>query len=143
MIDIILGLHLLSYHVPNEPWYNNHNVGVYARAETIELGVYQNTDRRVSVYVAKEFALSDNWSFTAGGVTGYSKRRVFNDDLVCQTGNPSTIIDRCYEDQGFWRHGPIAPFVSIGYKLPKFGGVQPRVDFVPGKSSVFHLRLEY
>lgn len=129
MIDLILGLHLYSLHLPEREWQNNVNPGLYVRsAEGWTAGFYRNTLRRQSLYLGKTIPLTEWADLTLGGVSGYERRWV-----KCDRPN----FEGCYLGMGSGKIKPlIAP--SLHYE-----GI--RLSWIPGtagSSNVLHLSIE-
>lgn len=129
MIDLILGVHLLSHHVEAKPWQENFNPGLYVRTtEGWTAGFYRNTLRRTSVYLGRTVALTSWADITLGGVTGYESRPApcWSPELTdCRLGLGSAKVKPL-----------IAPSVHLG---------PARVSWVPGtagSANVLHLSLE-
>jgi hypothetical protein len=79
MLDLILGLHLLSQHYPAEG-LENRTPGVYVRTEEgWTAGAYRNSWARPSFYFGKVWAWephpSFDLAFTLALASGYQKRR--------------------------------------------------------------------
>lgn len=78
---VVLGVHLLSAHFPNEGNPNNVNPGIYVRTDAgWTAGVLRNTLRRTAVYGGFTFtteAVSEDLplSLTVGAISGYKKQR--------------------------------------------------------------------
>lgn len=84
--SIILGLHLMSAHLPERPGQNNINPGIYAVADGWTAGTYRNTLRRQSVYFGYQFdAPNTPFSLTIGAVSGYhiTKTPIVRSDKAC------------------------------------------------------------
>lgn len=134
----VLGVHLLSAHVPAHGDQNNLNLGAYVRGESgWEVGGYYNTYKRPTVYVAKHFPLIAGVSVVVGGATGY--------DRACSAKTPTDIFGGWTRTcTGSW-NGPIAPLAGVSWAPD--GPSAPRVWFTPGiggkASSVIHLSWEW
>lgn len=118
MIDLILGVHLLSAHTQQRDYQNNENLGIYAIYDGWTMGTYRNTLRRTSVYAGYTWSAGP-FSLTAGGVTGYKL-------------DPSTGF-------GFSKSN-LSPMVAPSVKLGP-----ARLWFIPSvgrTSSVLHFSLE-
>lgn len=114
----VVGVHLVSHHIPTRSDQNNLNLGAYVRTENgITLGAYRNTLSRTSVYAGLTLERGP-FALTAGAVTGYRK-----DD----------------RGRGFSKSAltpMLAPSVRWG---------SARLSFIPGvgvSPSVLHLSLE-
>ena len=128
---VVLGVHLVSAHVPSHADQNDINLGVYARTETGWLaGAYRNTIFRTSVYAGREFDWGA-WGIDIVLMYGYQK------ETKSQVGGGSHYT-------GF-TPGAIAPAAALTYSFQPIEGAVPRVIFMPGfnrASSVFSLALE-
>ena len=128
MLDIVLGLHLATWHssqtyeqthpvtrhgvptgesiVLRHP-YENRNVGLYVRAGDWVVGGYRNSFHRDTGYAARVFETENRrWAITVGAATGYPTARVM--PLVV----PSVRIPL----------GDLAARVSVIPKPPKHAG---------------------
>lgn len=117
MLDLILGLHLVSMHAPDKD-HNNQNLGAYVRtAEGWTAGGYRNSIGRNSFYAGRTFEYGP-FGVTLAGITGYQKKG----GLGFSRGGitPMLAPSVCY--------GP----VRISY-IPRIGE----------RSSVAHLSLEF
>ena len=139
LAPVVLGIHLLSAHVPAHPGQNDYNFGVYVEIPTESpqqrdvAGVYRNTLDRASIYVGREIEFGP-WSIELVAMYGYQKKLV---DCPQAPG--------CYHYTGFTR-GAIAPAAALSYHFntPVYG-LRPVVTVMPGinkSSSVFHLSIE-
>ena len=126
--EAVVGLHLVSAHIPNKSWTNNYNPGIYVKADNgLTVGVYYNTLSRVSVYAGYTL---EAWPFALvlGATSGYKKH------LSPGGGMRGTS------------NGYLSLMLAPSVKLPvEAWGVSPRLSFVPrigSGSSVFHLSVE-
>ena len=71
-----VGLHIGSYH--DKPGFNNTNPGIYLVSEdNTVVGIYNNSFKKPSLYVVKNFSTEDKrFSLAIGAVTGYSQSPV-------------------------------------------------------------------
>lgn len=73
----VVGVHLGSVHstsrdeVAGKPW-NNTNPGIYFRWDNVAAGMYRNSIRKDSYYVAYVYPVTDYFDVTVGAITGYS-----------------------------------------------------------------------
>ena len=68
---LIMGVHIASAHLRDERKLNSFNPGVYASCDEYTVGLYKNSYKRESVYVARSFG-----PLAIGLVTGYPKGAV-------------------------------------------------------------------
>lgn len=136
MLDLILGIHLISYHAPAKDYQNNENWGVYAAYNNFTVGAYRNTLRRTSLYAGYNVQLWGPIDITLGGVSGYQKK---SETELCGPIGVSDWFVTCQVQHGYSR-GAVsllaAPSVHYG---------PVRLWFIPSvgrTSSVFHLSLE-
>lgn len=139
----LIGLHLLSNHLPAKPYQNNHNLGLYVESRNGWTGgFYRNTLDRTSVYFGKTLRHSSGLGLTLGAVSGYKK---VTSPIPCPEMNrryekhaPSNHI--CTETLGHTRnHWSLMA-------APSYTWGPARVWFIPAvgnSSSVLHLSLEY
>lgn len=67
-----VGVHLASLHAPARE-HNNINPGVYVRSEAGWMaGAYYNSQRRMTVYAGREWALGGPWAVQTALATGYT-----------------------------------------------------------------------
>jgi len=140
---VVLGIHLVSAHLPALNEQNNLNLGVSVRTESgLVVGVYKNTLGRTSVYAVKRLNLIGPLDIDLGLATGYQKKTEYF-DCSQQTTNPDWTT--CWRTPGV-SNGYFIPVVSPSIRFSEVAGVVPRIHFVPsifsGKSSVFHLSIE-
>jgi hypothetical protein len=69
--SLVLGAHLVSYHTGDG--YNNLNPGLNASFCKFQSGIYYNSNKKVSVYSAREFSHKKIF-LLVGGVSGYNKK---------------------------------------------------------------------
>lgn len=143
---LVLGLHLVSAHSPDNPQFNDRNYGIYARtAEGWVAGALKNSWNRWSLYGGKYLGtrLGGGAEMGAlfGAATGYRKRKV---ETPCDKVNAmlgTTYNDgKCFLHEGSSR-GVLAPLVALS---ASHGGL--RLSYVPkykGKSAVYHLSIEH
>lgn len=136
---LVLGLHLISQHMPSLEEQNNQNFGLYFRTkENWGGGIYRNTLNRTSVYFGKMWSY-EIFSFSVGAITGYQKKI---ESVPCEQ-MPARFNaynhSNCRLEIGFSR-GAIslmaAPSISIGFV---------RLSYIPKvkeSSSVLHLSVE-
>lgn len=135
-----VGIDLVSHHFPERPFVNNDNPGVYVRLDSgWTAGMYYNTIKRVSVFAGYTFE-SGPFGLLIGGVTGYQHKRFY---MSCPTGSKSAY---CWYDYG-GEHDYIIPLLSPSVTLGTYGGITPRVSFVPrvgpNGMNVVHLSIEH
>lgn len=65
---LAMGIHMATYHPNNRNNLNGFNPGIYANCDDYTAGVYHNSYRSPSVYVAKRFGF-----VAVGAVTGYPR----------------------------------------------------------------------
>lgn len=139
----LIGLHLLSNHLPEKPYQNNHNLGLYVESRNGWTGgFYRNTLDRTSVYFGNTLRHSSGLGLTLGAVSGYKKT---SSPLPCperdrrhKTHTPENRV--CEETLGFSRH-----HWSL-MAAPSYTWGPARVWFIPAvgnSSSVLHLSLEH
>lgn len=144
LASLIIGVHLLSAHVPNEDGMKNTNPGIYFRTEDgITGGIYKNTLGRTSAYAGYTFT-SGPVSLTVGAVSGYSierRERPCND----RRANVKNEGSRCYQEEGGSRNR-LAPMIAPSINGPDFAGISPRLTYLPklgaNRYNVLHLSLE-
>lgn len=147
LTPVVIGLHLVSVHLPAEPWQNNVNPGVYVRsASGLTVGAYRNTLSRPSIYIAQSFELAPEglaplrFALTVGVVSGYRIKRV---DQPCP---PGTRPDHaCYTLEGL-TNAHLLPMLTPSVSMPLGGSNSLRLSFIPSlasRSSVFHLSAEH
>ncbi len=68
----VVGVHLVSQHFPNRD-FNNVNPGLFWRGDAgYQVGVYRNSERRVSFYGGRVFSfMEDRVHVAVGAATGY------------------------------------------------------------------------
>ena len=123
--SLVLGVHLVSVHMPAEPHHNNVNAGIYVRADGWTAGTYRNTLRRQSVYFGRQFDVGFV-SLGVGLISGYRKE---------------CAGSACYGETAHRWSPMLAPSVA----LPRVAGIVPRVWVIPGfanSASVVHLSVE-
>lgn len=156
--EVSLGLHLGSAHLPERDDQNNRNLGVYARGEQWQAGVYRNTLDRTTVYAAGVMPLGGGIEVLAGAGTGY-KRECHQVTVVTGTYEHTTVMpdgsvrrergktfgteERC---RGFSRYA-ITPVLAFSWGMPvKFAGASPRLTVLlptPKSSAVVHLSADW
>ena len=132
LTPVVLGLHLLSAHVPHDTAQNDYNYGLYVKtAEGYVAGSYRNTLNRVSVYAGREFSYGP-----------------IDVDLVLMYGyqkktRPCADYAGCYHYTGS-TPGAIAPAFALSHAFQPIGGMVPRLTFMPGirGSNVLHFSIE-
>jgi hypothetical protein len=142
MLDLILGLHLISHHAPAREDYNNTNPGIYARTpDGWTVGIYRNSFNRTSVYAGKAWTASwprGDASFLLGAVSGY-QRELIPDS--CQRENVRWGHHRqnCFREVGF-SSSPLTLLAvpSLRYEFVRLSWL-PRVGH---EASVLHLSVE-
>lgn len=118
------GMHLHSLHAPANDSDNNANRGLYIRTDQgLTMGMYRNTYRRLSPYVAQSFDFGQA-DLVLGVIGGYQRKG----------------------DAGFSR-GYLSPLAAVSYAMPvQVMGVTPRLTLVPGHlvkaRTVLHLSVE-
>lgn len=150
---LVLGLHLVSVHVPANDGLNNNNPGIYVRNDAgWTAGLYYNSLERTSVYGAYTFttqALSPNLplSLTVGAITGYQRRK---ETFACKHGeDKGRTGSRCYRMAGY-SSGPVTAMIapSIAFPLAELAtGFLPRLAYIPSvgvgnEFTVLHLSIE-
>ena len=129
---VILGLHLLSAHIPANPSQNDYNFGAYVQnADGYVLGAYRNTLDRVSVYAGRRFDWGP-WSAELVLMYGYQKKTRSCADYF-----------GCYHYTGS-APGAIAPAGALSYRFGEVAGWVPVATFMPGirGSNVLHFSIE-
>ena len=129
---VVLGLHLLSVHLPQDPSQNDYNLGAYVQnADGYVLGAYRNTLDRVSVYAGREFTYG-SWSADLVMMYGYQKKT-----------RPCSDYVGCYHYTGS-TPGAIAPAFALSHAFQPIDGMVPRLTFMPGirGSNVLHFSIE-
>lgn len=128
----IVGLHLLSVHIPSYQYGNDHNYGLYVRAPSgATVGGFRNTIGRTSFYGGWTFTLdtgilNTEVDLTAGFITGYKRECT---ESVCRGYSP----------------GALAPLLAPSVSWPNRSGFSPRITFLPAvaeRSAVIHLSIE-
>ena len=135
LTGIVLGLHLVSVHAPDDAYnLNNVNPGIYARTQSgWEAGVYYNSYRRPSLYAGKEFyVITEGVTASVGVVTGYERKSV-----PCI--NPR--LSACYVGDG---SAKVQPMAALNYTMQtRVLGGRPRISFLPLGTPALHLSLEF
>jgi hypothetical protein len=129
---VVLGLHLLSVHVPAHEGQNDYNLGAYAKnADGYLIGAYRNTLDRVSVYAGREFTYG-SWSADLVVMYGYQRKTRSCSDYV-----------GCYHYTGS-TPGALAPAGAVSYHFGEISGVSPVLTFMPGirGANVLHFSIE-
>jgi hypothetical protein len=138
---VVIGLHLVSIHVPQQEGQRNFNPGIYVRdSETgLTAGTYRNTLGKQTFYVG-ETVTFHRFSITFGIATGYQRRT----SVVACNPEQSLYWSRCYSTtRGAKTY--LTPVVAPSVRLPQVFGATPRLSFMPGMagtSNVFHLSVE-
>lgn len=118
-----LGLHVGSQHFPNRPRLANANPGLYYKADNgVTVGAFRNSLSRSSVYLAYTANVWGPLDLTVGAISGYRLRNGY----------------------GF-NNAHLAPLIAPSVRLPRLGGVTPRLTFIPpmkNVTAVVHLSLE-
>jgi hypothetical protein len=149
---LVIGLHLVSAHVPEAKYTNNENPGVFVRTESgWTAGIYRNSLKRTSVYGGFTFTTDAvailPLSLTVGVVSGYKKRRV---ETSCAALGISSVpfSDVCFHYEGNSRTNAslmLSPSVALP-AAQQYIGVVPRLSYIPNigtsRFSVFHLSVE-
>ena len=140
---VVLGVHLVSMHVPSEPPDNNDNFGAYAKfGNGITLGGYRNTIRRDTYYAGYTWERGP-LAVMLGVATGYQRKTSPGETVWA--GNPSLLTYFPGPTTGLSR-GAVTPMLALSVRLPfDVDGVAPRVTTVPGimgARTVFNLSLE-
>lgn len=150
---IVIGLHLVSAHVPDDQYMHNSNPGIYFRTESgWTAGVYRNSLQRTSVYGGFTFTTDVvealPLSLTVGAVSGYQRGKAY---VECPKNVVVTSADgaRCYRIEGYSSHAVsflLAPSVSFP-AAERWIGAVPRLSYMPrlgagNNASVFHLSVE-
>lgn len=116
--ETVYGLHVGSQHFPARE-FNNSNPGLYVRAADWQVGMYHNSYRDTTAYVARAWPLGNGFELMLGGATGYRKAGA----------------------------GVVAPMAGITYAVPiRILGLQPRLFAAPPtpkSSGLLHLALEF
>ena len=133
--SLILGFHLQSIHLPDRPWMNNQNYGIYCLADNIGIGVYRNTRRKISAWAGYD-VIPNSWmlgpinpSLHVGVISGYDSSTLH---YIAKDGIPHTVTDlKTYRLF-------IAPSASFPINSSKnlFG----RITVLPG---VVHSQIEW
>jgi hypothetical protein len=149
--ETVVGLHLVSAHIPAKDYQRNLNVGGYVRVDSWSVGAYRNTLGRSTFYVAGHYPLGQGFEASLGVATGYRRRCQDSTEVVTtqQEKDGATYTQKTKVTTttcaGFSR-GAVAPLAGITYQpAVSFMGAKPRVWFSPGmkgSSSVIHLSLE-
>jgi hypothetical protein len=129
--SLVIGLHLISAHVPERPWHNDKNWGAYVETSGIAVGTYKNSllGSR-SYYVARRLDIWGPVSLHLGAISGYQVRY-----LESLHGEP-------YNGTIGTSQRKINPILAPSLK---FDAIPLRLFVIPpaGKgSTVFHLTLE-
>ena len=123
---IVLGLHLMSAHIPATSGDNNFNLGVYAKtAEGWTAGAYRNTLNRNSVYFGKTWAHGPA-SLTVAAVTGYQARW---SPVTCESIGHPDWTDCWHQSAG--SRGAVTLLVTPSLALPAIGDFTPRLSYIP------------
>lgn len=130
---ITIGLHLQSIHLPDRPWMNNQNYGIYALVDDIGVGVYKNTRRKTSAWIGYNIAPQ---SFKLGSI-----------DLDCHvgfiSGYDSSVVRYIAED-GTARKATnlqrYKVFIAPSANMSLYKNVSGRLTVLPG---VVHTQIEY
>jgi hypothetical protein len=141
-----IGIHTVSIHAPEKPYYNNANFGLYSLFDNgVIVGGYKNTYSNPSFYVAKLWEHETKFGVALGLVSGYQRKTMEVDPVApndCGDGNPPP----CTANAGRTR-GAIGLMFMFSYALPKIGPVQPRIWFLPpitkDSSTIVHLTVGF
>jgi len=150
---LVLGLHLVSMHVPANDGLNNNNPGIYVRHEAgWTAGMYYNSLERISVYGAYTFTTEVvspklPLSLTVGAITGYQRRK---ETFDCKHGEDrGRTGSRCYRIVGY-SSAPVTAMVAPSLAFPAVElatGFLPRLSYIPSvgvgnEFTVLHLSIE-
>lgn len=149
-VTMTMGLHLGSYHVPDRPYFQNTNPGLFLRVDQTQLGCYQNSYDRTSCYVAVIQPIGPV-DVMAGLVTGYDRRckeRIETTVTVRKTETATiTMTDHMLlrECRGFSKE-KVTPMLALSYAIPvEILGATPRLSVMSAfdkGATVFHLSVE-
>lgn len=137
--SLVIGVHLASVHFPQESYQNNINPGWYVKTDSgVTLGVYKNTIRRTSFYLAQTFS-HEPFSLTLGVISGYQKKTYMG---TCYDGNIGTPSDPCSMGNS---PGAIAPLIvpSVLFWETMRLSLIPGIPGVKNSHNALHLSLEY
>lgn len=155
--ELSLGLHVASVHVPQHE-QNNTNPGLYIRYDQWQVGGYENSLGRTTVYGGYAVPVGPI-EVMLGLATGYQRickeydvyvpternvEHLPGGSSVTTTTYAHTDI---YEDcKGFSKYA-VTPLVALSYTAPfTVMGAQPQILFMPGfgkHSSVAHLAFKW
>ena len=146
MSGLILGLHLLSLHVPHNADLREVNPGVYARMDGFTAGAYANSIGRLSVYAGYTVETPDQrFALTVGAVSGY---RRLESQVDCNALGVSSIRARwpyCYTESGSSQR-TWAPLLAPSIRAFELDGIVGRVTWLPklghGTVNTLHFSLE-
>lgn len=111
---VTVGVHIGSVHLPAR-YFNNVNPGLYVRQGDWQAGVYRNSYRHTTAYVARAWPITERLELATGVATGY---------------------------RDAWDHGPLAPMAAFSYRFD--GGVRISfLPPTPKTSAVVHLSKEF
>lgn len=142
-----MGVHLASVHAPARDGQNNTNPGLSFTSDSgLAVGLYLNTQRKLSPYFGKQFELATgrygSVDVLAGVVGGYQRKCT---DFMVQTGSYTTVekrddgstvtskwpvLEQRQSCSGFSR-GYFTPMAAPSYRAPfSVGGATPRVTYM-------------
>lgn len=65
------GIHTVSHHTRMNDKLNNYNGGFYVKQNDVTVGMYQNSEGRLSSYLVKNYQVMERVTISTGIVTGY------------------------------------------------------------------------
>jgi hypothetical protein len=144
--SVIVGIHLLSAHVPHSSDLREVNPGIYVRADGYTLGVYQNSLSRISVYAGYTLETENKvFALTLGFLSGYQRVQTDTDCNDPKIKTIRTSWPRCYTQKGGSKTF-LAPLIAPSMALPTVFNIVPRLTYAPKQGSntshVFHLSIE-
>lgn len=119
------GVHLVSIHSTKvdgdgDKW-NNVNPGIYARWGSIVGGVYYNSFRQTSAYIAYTYPVTSWLDLEAGLVTGYKRAAV-------GSYNPVTRMGYYRPEHGY----ALMPMAAASFHWPLTQSLDVRLNVIPG-----------
>lgn len=153
--DTTVGVHLWSKHIPAHAYQNNDNMGLYARVDNVQVGVYKNTLNRYTAYAGYVQPIGPV-DVMVGVASGYKthctthsvvepeklEKRLAGQERPLQGAKTVSSWEECY---GFSKHR-LTPTMAVSYAAPEVLGATPRIWLLPGLgkgSSVVHLSMEW
>jgi hypothetical protein len=149
--ETVVGLHLLSAHIPAKDSQNNANWGLYARRDSWTVGAYHSTHKRTAAYVAYSLPLGAGFEVMGGVAYGYQEKCSDSTETVTTqqekdgatyTQKKKVTTTTC---TGFSR-GALTPLAGLTYSpAVEVMGFRPRIWAAPGfgkSSTVIHLSVE-